>query len=283
MFCSTCGTPNREGAKFCHRCGSALFRDERLRQLDLCFVMDATGSMRDHIDAARKNLKALASELTAHPMRPNMAYALVLYRDHADPGKKESSPVTEVSPFSPYLEDLQQAFDGARTKGGGGDGAEAVADGLYDACYRLRWRENSHKVILLAGDAPPHGSGARKDRYPRGCPCKHNPERIASEARMRGITIFSLGAGDNSYMAKSFQQIARCGGGTFVFINSAGTLIDQIKDIVLGEFGKVDIDSTVLSAYRPDSTPQSIAATTGLPIGDVDESMNRLRQKRLIS
>lgn len=282
MVCSTCGTPNREGAKFCHRCGSALFRDERLRQLDLCFVMDATGSMRDHIDAARKNLQALASKLTTHPLRPNMSYALVLYRDHADPEKKDSGPVTEVSPFSPYLEVLQRAFDGTHTKGGGGDGAEAVADGLYDACYRLQWREHSHKVILLAGDAPPHGFGAHKDRYPRGCPCKHDPERVAREAHMRGITIFSLGIGDNSFMARSFQQIARDGGGTFVFINSAGTLIDQIKDILLGEFGKVDIDSAVLSAYRPDATPQSIAAAAGLPTGDVDESMNRLRQKRLI-
>ena len=99
---------------------------------------------------------------------------------------------------------------------------------------------------------------------------------------MRGITVFSLGIGDNSFMARSFQQIASCGGGMFVSINSADTLIDQIVDIMLGEFGKVDIDSTVLSAYRPDATPQSIAAATGLPIGDVDESMNRLRQKRLI-
>src|SRR5690348_15915793 len=83
MVCSTCGTPNRERAKFCHRCGSAMFRDERLRQLDVCFVMDATGSMRDHIDAARKNLQTLASRLTSHPMHPNMSYALLLYRDHA--------------------------------------------------------------------------------------------------------------------------------------------------------------------------------------------------------
>lgn len=281
MVCSSCGTPNREGAKFCHRCGSTLFRDERLRQLDLCLVVDATGSMRDHIDAARKNLQTLARKLTAHSLHPNMSYALVLYRDHPDPGKN-GGPVTELHPFSLYLADLQLALDGTRTKGGGGDGAEAVVDGLYDACYRLQWREHSHKVILLAGDAPPHGSGAHKDRYPRGCPCQHDPERVAREARMRGITIFSLGIGDNSFMAKSFSQIARTGGGTFVFINSADTLIDQIQDILLGEFSKVDIDGTVLSAYRPDATPQSIAAATGLPIGDVDESMNRLRQKRLI-
>ena len=281
MVCSSCGTPNRDGAKFCSRCGAALFSDERLRQLDLCFVMDATGSMRDHIDAARKNLQTLARKLTAHRLQPNMSYALVLYRDHANPAK-DTGPVTELHPFSLYLADLQLAFDEARTKGGGGDGAEAVADGLYDACYRLQWREHSHKVILLAGDAPPHGFGAHKDRYPRGCPCKHNPETVAREAHMRGITLFSLGIGDNSFMAKSFTQIARCGGGMFVSINSADTLIDQIVDIMLSEFGKVDIDSTVLAAYRPDATPQSIAAATGLPIGDVDESMNRLRQKRLI-
>ncbi len=279
MVCSSCGTNNRDGARFCNRCGSALFSDERLRQLDLCFVMDATGSMRDHIDAARKNLQTLARKLTAHPLRPNMSYALVLYRDHIG---SDRSVVTERFPFSLYLADLQLALDSARTKGGGGDGAEAVADGLYDACYQLKWREHSHKVMLLAGDAPPHGKGGHKDKFPRGCPCKHDPETVAREAHMRGITVFSLGIGDNSLMAKSFQQIARCGGGTFVSINSANTLIDQILDIMLGEFGKVDIDGTVLAAYRADSTPQSIAAATGLPIGDVDESMNRLRQKRLI-
>jgi von Willebrand factor type A domain-containing protein len=242
-------------------------------------VMDATGSMRDHIDATRKNLQTLARKLTAHPLRPNMSYALVLYRDHIG---SDRSVVTERFPFSLYLADLQLALDSARTKGGGGDGAEAVADGLYDACYQLKWREHSHKVLLLAGDAPPHGKGAYRDKFPRGCPCKHDTEIVAREAHMRGITAFSLGIGDNPLMAKSFQQIARCGGGTFVSINSANTLIDQILDIMLGEFGKVDIDGTVLAAYRGDSTPQSIAAATGLHIGDVDESMNRLRQKRLI-
>lgn len=279
MVCSSCGSRNRDGAKFCNRCGSSLFSDERLRQLDLCFVMDATGSMRDHIDAARKNLQTLARKLTAHTLRPNMSYSLVLYRDHADSDKNV---VTELFPFSLYLADLQFALDGARTKGGGGDGAEAVADGLYDACYQLKWREHSHKVMLLAGDAPPHGKGGHKDKYSQGCPCKHDPETVAREAHMRGITVFSLGIGDNPFMAKSFQEIAHRGGGTFVSINSANTLIDQIVDIMLGEFGKVDIDSVVLAAYRPDSTPQFIAAATGLPVGEVDESMNRLRQKRLI-
>jgi hypothetical protein len=279
MVCSSCGALNRDGAKFCNHCGSALFSDERLRQLDLCFVMDATGSMRDHIDATRKDLQAFARKLTTHPLRPNMSYALVLYRDHSDSDK---SFVTERYPFSPNLADLQRALDNTHTKGGGGDGAEAVADGLYDACYQLKWREHAHKVIMLAGDAPPHGKGGHRDKYPRGCPCGHDPETVAREARMRGITVFGLGIGDNPSMIPSFQQIARQGGGTFVSIGGADSLIDQVLALILAEFGKVDIDGTVLAAYSPASTPQSIARATGLPIGEVDESMNRLRQKRLI-
>ena len=279
MICPSCGTPNRDGAKFCNRCGCALYPDERLRQLDLCLVMDATGSMRDHIEATRKDLQNFARKLTAHRLRPDLSYALVLYRDHSDSGKTF---VTQCIPFSTYLADLQLALDNTHVQGGGGDGAEAVADGLYDACYKLQWREHAHKVILLAGDAPPHGKGARRDKFPRGCPCGHDTETIAHQAHMRGITIFSLGIGDNPFMVQSFQQIARHGGGQFVSIGGADTLIDQVLALMLSEFGKVDIDGTVLAAYRPAETPQSIAAATGLPIGDMDESMNRLRQKRLI-
>src|SRR5260370_6866092 len=126
MVCYSCGSNNRDGARFCNRCGSDFFSDERVRQLDLCFVMDATGSMRDHIDAARKNLQTLARKLTAHPLHPNMSYALVLYRDHIGSDK---SVVTERFPFSLYLADLQLALDTAPTKCAAGDFAEPLPDG----------------------------------------------------------------------------------------------------------------------------------------------------------
>src|SRR5438067_1517423 len=134
-----------------------------------------------------------------------MSYALVLYRDHADSDK---SFVTHCYPFSEHLQNLQYALDSARAGGGGGDGAEAVADGLYEACYNMSWRENSHKVIILAGDAPPHGRGGYKDKYPEGCPCGHDPITIAGYAHARGISVFSLGIGNNKRMKESFEQIA---------------------------------------------------------------------------
>ena len=50
--------------------------------------------------------------------------------------------VTQCYPFSEHLQNLQYALDSAR--GGGGDGAEAVTDGLYEACLTKRHRQLSN-------------------------------------------------------------------------------------------------------------------------------------------
>jgi hypothetical protein len=245
--------------------------------------MDATGSMQDYIDATRKDLKAFVQKLHAHDIRPEMSYALVLYRDHSP---QKNSFLTKIYDFSKNLDALQAALDSTRAKGGGGDGAEAVADGLYLATRDLHWRENSHKVIVLVGDAPPHGWGGPKDRFPNGCPCEEEYGTvvdIAKNAYIRGISIFSLGIGNNALMKRSFEAIAKNGGGKYISIHNADMLLNEVLDILSDEFDKVRIDSIVQASYTTNSTPQSIASTTNLTIGDVDESMNRLRQRKLIN
>jgi von Willebrand factor type A domain/zinc-ribbon domain len=281
MLCASCNKENRDNARFCAGCGQPLM-ERLLRQLDLCIVMDATGSMQDYIDATRKDLKAFVQKLHAHDIRPELSYALVLYRDHSP---QKNSFLTKIYNFSRNLDDLQTALDGTRAKGGGGDGAEAVADGLYLATHDLHWRENSHKVIVLVGDAPPHGWGGPKDRFPNGCPCEEEYGTvvdIAKNAYIRGISIFSLGIGNNALMKKSFEAIAKNGGGKYISILNADMLLNEVLDILSDEFDKVRIDSIVQVSYTTGSTPQSIASTTNLTIGDVDESMNRLRQRKLI-
>lgn len=158
--------------------------DEQLRQVDLCFVMDSTGSMQKYIDAARRELKSFALQLSTHSIKPKMAYGLVLYRDHPP---EDSTFVTQCHPLSEDLEKVQLALDQAKADGGR-DTPEAVVDGLYDACYGMQWRKGSHKVIMLAGDAPPHGQGGAGDKFPHGCPCGRYPHAIAQEACEKGIT-----------------------------------------------------------------------------------------------
>ena len=56
---------------------------------------------------------------------------------------------------------------------GGGDGPEAVLDGLYDSINKMSWNVNSLKYIFHIADAPPHGSeySHSRDGFPEGCPC----------------------------------------------------------------------------------------------------------------
>lgn len=253
--------------------------DARLRQVDLIFVMDATGSMQSYIDAARKELKAFAQQLATHSMRPRMAYGLVLYRDHPP---EDSSFVTQSTPLSESLEVVQQALDRARADGGG-DGPEAVVDGLYDAVYRMQWRKGSHKVVLLAGDAPPHGCGGSGDGFADGCPCRHDPVTVAQQAYEKGISIFALGIGGDSTMKRSFENIAKNAGGKYVALGSAHALINEVLSITVAEFGKVDVDLVVYAAYRPGITVAALAAATGLSQAEVTASLERLRKKEMIS
>ncbi len=46
MLCPSYGKQNRDNARFCNTCGCPLI-GELLGQLDLCIVMDATGSMKE--------------------------------------------------------------------------------------------------------------------------------------------------------------------------------------------------------------------------------------------
>jgi hypothetical protein len=230
--------------------------------------------MRDMVN----ELKSFARRLSTHELNPRMAFALVLYRDHPP---QDSSFVTQYYPLTEDLDEIQYALDRA-SAGGGGDGPEAVVDGLHDALYRTSWREGAHKVILLAGDAPPQGVGASGDGFPGGCPCGHHPLNVAREALEKGISIFSLGIGSDSTMRRSFEQISAAASGTYVSLDSASMLIDKVLKITLAEFGKVDIDRLVYRAYRPKITAAEIARTTGLSVKDVEESMIRLRKKEMI-
>jgi Mg-chelatase subunit ChlD len=261
-----------------HQSPDSAHADEQLRQVDVCFVMDATGSMSSYINAARSELKSLVQRLSAHPMKPKMAFALVLYRDHPP---QESTFVTQMTALNSDSSAVQRALDGASANGGG-DGPEAVTDGLADAVNKTQWRKGAHRVIMLAGDAPPHGYGGSGDGWPQGCPCGNDPVSLVASGRDKGITTFCLGIGDDETMVGSFQRIAQAGGGVYVSLANAASLIEQILKLTMGEFSKVEIDRIVFAAYSPSSTVASIARATGLSDTVVQESLDRLRRKEMI-
>lgn len=68
---------------------------------------------------------------------------------------------------------------------GGGDGPEAVMDGLKASITELKWREKSQRFIFHICDAPPHGNklygGTSNDPdwNENGCPCNIDECMIA--------------------------------------------------------------------------------------------------------
>lgn len=75
---------------------------------------------------------------------------------------------------------------------GGGDGPEAVADGLH-ATLDLSWRVDSTKICILISDAPPHGLDPNDDTFPNGCPLGLDPLKIVREMAEKHITLYCVG------------------------------------------------------------------------------------------
>ena len=123
-----------------------------MAQLDLVFLIDATGSMGPYIHEVRTRLLELVSALERSPLCQSLRLGIVSYRDHPP---QDHSYVTRVVPLTNDIERVHAAVSEVAASGGG-DGPEAVTDGLFDL-VRLAWRPSAAKAVVWFGDAPPHG------------------------------------------------------------------------------------------------------------------------------
>lgn len=254
----------------------------KLREVDIVFVIDSTGSMSSQIAEVKSRLAEFARKLKASSVHPSVAYGVAAYRDHPP---EDSSfvvhPVLLSDDVEKTVKDLQSL-----TADGGGDGPEAVLDGLDYALKSIGWRPHSHKVILLTGDAPPHGMAARYggkadsgDHWPKGCPCGLTIEAVTALADKKGVIIYSVGVGGWDLMISSFTDIAKMTRGEFVPLSQVDSLIDKILPVLERELVKVsdDIDTaTWLSGGRSLS---DLIHVRGKSASEVRDSVERLKKK----
>lgn len=174
-------------------------------QLDLVFLIDATGSMGDEIDKLKSTLRTIAREVASLPAQPDLCFGLVAYRDKGDQFELRSHDLTnDLSAFQGVLNQLRA--------GGGGDYPEAMNEALHDTIHRLSWRgSNTTRMVFLLADAPPH--------LDYGGPQYDDDMRAALG---KGIKVFSVGASGLDAQGEYVQrQIAQYTGGKFVFLTYA--------------------------------------------------------------
>ncbi len=116
--------------------------------VDLVFVVDSTGSMRDDIDAVKADMRSIMAELTA--TNPDRQIGIVVYRDVGEEYVSKT-----VLSLTADEEAIVEAI-GSIEVDAGGDTREHVYAGIDTALSEQPWRSGSSQHIVLMGDAPPH-------------------------------------------------------------------------------------------------------------------------------
>ncbi len=133
------------------------------KKLDLVFVIDATGSMKDDIEQLRMDLVSQLSSFKAS--LDSFRVGLVFYRDYGDDFSYYGLPI-KYYPFTDDLDEFTGYLNDITILGSeGGDIPEAVYEGLYAGLALYTWDKDAAKKIILIGDAEPHPKPRMTKRY----------------------------------------------------------------------------------------------------------------------
>src|SRR5262245_14378897 len=172
-----------------------------LSRLDLVFCVDLTSSMSGFIASAKRQMADVLDAFAAE-LHGGLRVAIVGYRDHCDGDK-----LLEVYPLDANLKRVAKAIDKLAVSGGG-DTPEAVYTGLQ-ACLALDWAVGCYRVVLLVGDAPPHGIGYPGDSLTRD-PTGLTLDDMANKLEAEGVFVHALAmrSGD-ALLATAFRSEER--------------------------------------------------------------------------
>jgi len=173
------------------------------RQLDIVFLLDGTGSMKDELDTLKIGLDDLADELAFLPDDLTLRYGFVVYRDQPNSDSIQLFGLTDN--WSLFAENLM-----AVTAVGGGDYPENLNGGFYQAVTSINWNPEADRLLILIGDAPPHLGVVEPVLY----------DETMVMAAEQNITIYTVGSdGLNETGLQIYQQISEMGNGRFIFVS----------------------------------------------------------------
>ena len=248
--------------------------------MDVAFVVDTTGSMKDDIRAVKDSLSEVVNHITSRTKDLQIRFGVVSYRDHPP---QDKTYVTRVFDFIDNVKKVKKLIADLRPSEGG-DTPEAVADGLFDARTKLSWLKDSYKVMLLVGDAPPHGrkyNSIGDDYFPDGCPKGHDPIEEVQQFRMDfGSTMFIFVCGCNPLVEASFRMIAdSVDGGKYYSLLEAHELPAAILRILEGVSDLIEADRKVLAYYENHDGVFDMgeaASNLSLEVRELKTSLSRL-------
>lgn len=178
-------------------------------RIDVCFVLDTTGSMSHLIEGAKKKIWHIANGIVSEEPTPRVRFGLIGYRDRDDDYVTKRFDLTEN--IDAVYENLQ-TFEA----GGGGDKPESVNQALHEAVTKMSWDEarSVTKIVFLVGDAPPHMDYEDDVKYPEVC----------KKAVRRDLIINTVQCGDMAGTREVWRKIARRAEGEYAAIAQSGNM-----------------------------------------------------------
>ena len=167
------------------------------KNVDIVYLIDATGSMGAEIKAAKENVIKIFNNLKKNYKDYNFRFGSVFYRDKIDVKDEKD----EYFQLTDDMKELEKNIGTVKAYGGG-DGPEDWVGGYEIALNDMKWR-NGIKLIIHIADAGAHGT-----EFSEGD--KHTeqgellPPKI-EECVKRNINIIGFKISD--YPKKSFDKI----------------------------------------------------------------------------
>lgn len=249
-----------------------------LGQIDLCFVIDTTSSMGAYIEEAKRHAREEAERVAAVG-NLNIRYLLVEYRDHPP---QDASFVTRTHvPVDATA--FQYALNGLQAQGGG-DGPEAVWDGLK-AAADIQWRAMADRLVFVIGDSPPHGvsGGYMGDYWPGGCPCGLTSASVIDALLAAHVRLNAHSIAGVPETTRAFDEVAVATGGTCTVVDRPQQATAAYASTMHSTVGSVADSRTLLTASHSlhsrglEASAVNLAAETGMPVESVNATTTYLR------
>jgi hypothetical protein len=182
----------------------------RKTQIEVCFVLDTTGSMSGLIEGAKLKIWSIANDIIRAKPTPDLRLGLIGYRDRGD------EYITRVFDLSDDIDAIYGHLKEFKA-GGGGDEPESVNQALTEAVNKMSWNPSREvlKIIFLVGDAPPHMDYRDDIKYQETC----------RSAIKKDLIINTVQCGVNTRTTPVWQEIAKLSEGSFVQIGQTGDMV----------------------------------------------------------
>lgn len=210
--------------------------------IEVCFVLDTTGSMGGLIEGAKQKIWAIANEILASEPTPNLRIGLIGYRD-----RKEAY-VTQVHDLSDDIDDIYAKLMKFQAQGGG-DTPESVNQALHEAVTKIKWNKSKKvlKLVFLVGDAPPHMDYQDDVKYPEIC----------KMAAKKNLILNTVQCGSMASTTPIWKEIAKLAEGDFVAIAQSGG-VAAISTPVDAEIAKLNRELGITVVAYGDSDKRRV-------------------------